>query len=99
VAISVIDMPSIDEQMLLRIAGRGKLAIFAEQNNGFLWQNFGRILLNNGAKTVGRVIAINTLSPQGKPQFIHSGLYEELLEAFELSPRRLAERVVKELTE
>jgi transketolase len=97
VAVSVIDMPSVDEQMLLKIAESGKLAIFAEQNNGFLWQNFGRVLLSKGATTQGRAIALNTLSHEGKPQFIHSGLYEELLEAFELSPRQLAERVVKEL--
>jgi transketolase len=71
--------------------------IFAEQNNGFLWQNFARVVTSRGAQTTGRVLAVNTLSSEGKPQFIHSGLYEELLEAFNLAPRQLAETVTKEL--
>ena len=34
---------------------------------------------------MGRVIAINTLDRDGRARFIHSGTYEELIEAFGLT--------------
>ncbi|HEY6988678.1 MAG TPA: transketolase, partial [Bryobacteraceae bacterium] len=48
VAASVVDMPSIDEDLLLRLYGSGKLLCFAEQNNGYIWQNFLKILYRRG---------------------------------------------------
>jgi transketolase len=96
VGVSVVDMPSIDEQMLTDLSESGKLVVFAEQNNGFLWQNFARIATRKGAASA-RVITVNTLTGEGKPQFIHSGLYEELLEVFGLSPRKLAATVIEGL--
>ena len=71
--------------------------LFAEQNNGFLWQNYARVLLKRRCGA-GRAIAVNALDAAGQPQFIHSGLYEELLEAFGLSPGRLAEVIMKGLS-
>jgi transketolase C-terminal domain/subunit len=97
VAVRVIDMPSVDEEMLLSLAESEKLVVFAEQNNGFLWQNYARVLLRKGVRAKG-VIAVNALTKEGTAQFIHSGLYEELLEAFGLSPLRLAETVMKGLS-
>ncbi len=35
-----------------------------------------------------RLVAVNTLDADGKPQFIHSGTYEELTAAFGLTPVR-----------
>jgi transketolase C-terminal domain/subunit len=96
VGVSVVDMPSVDEQMLAALSESGKLVVFAEQNNGFLWQNFARIAIRKGAVSA-RVITVNTLTSEGKPQFIHSGLYEELLEVFGLSPRKLAATVIEGL--
>jgi len=43
---------------------------------------------------VSNVIAINTLDAEGKPQFIHSGTYEELIEAFRLTPHDIAKTVM-----
>ncbi len=96
VGVGVIDMPSVDEEALASLARTEKLVLFAEQNNGFLWQNYARVLLKRRCGA-GRAIAVNALDGEGKPQFIHSGLYEEFLEAFGLSPRQLADTIVKGL--
>jgi transketolase len=42
--IGVVDMPSIDAELLLKLYDSGKLICFAEQNNGYLLQNFLKIL-------------------------------------------------------
>ena len=39
------------------------------------------------------MLAINTLDAAGRPQFIHSGTYEELTEAFGLTPAQIARAV------
>ncbi len=94
VAAGVVDMPSIDEDLLLRLYDSRKLLCFAEQNNGYIWQNFLKILYRRGiACDWDRVMTVNTLDANGRPQFIHSGTYEELLEAFHLSPSQLAATV------
>jgi transketolase len=94
VAAGVVDMPSIDEDLLLRLYDSGKLLCFAEQNNGYIWQNFLKILYRRGrACEWGRIMTVNTLDANGKPRFIHSGTYEELLEAFRLSPGHLARAI------
>jgi transketolase len=92
--IGVVDMPSLDEELLLRLYDSGKKLCFAEQNNGYLLQNFLKILYRRRRSCDwDRVIAVNTLDADGRPQFIHSGTYEELLEAFQLSPARLVRRL------
>ena len=37
---------------------------------------------------------MNTLDREGRPQFIHSGTYEELIEAFALTPAHIAKAVM-----
>jgi transketolase len=97
IAVQVIDMPSIDEELLLRAYASSKPLIFAEQNNGYLWQNFLKVLYRNRTKTdiagLNRVVTINTLTAEGKPQFIHSATYEELIAAFNLTPAAIMEAV------
>ena len=88
--LGVADMASIDEDLLLELYDSGKKLCFAEQNNGYLLNSFLKILYRN-KKTCewDRIVAINTLGADGKLQFIHSGTYEELLEAFRLSASHL----------
>ena len=43
----VVDMPSVDERLLLELCQSGKLLVFVEQNNGYLWQNFLKVLYRN----------------------------------------------------
>jgi transketolase len=95
VGVSVVDMPSIDERLLLDLCNSGKLILIAEQNNGYIWQNFLKVqYLRGGLQTgAGRVVTINTLTAEGRPQFIHSATYEELIEVFGLSASKLAAKV------
>lgn len=97
VEITVVDMPSIDDELLVQLASSGKTLVFAEQNNGYLWLNFGKVLYRRRDKVQGKagpVLTINTLDRDGKPQFIHSATYEELIEVFGLSAAALARRVL-----
>jgi transketolase len=97
ISVRIVDMPSIDEELLLHLYAMGKPLIFAEQNNGYIWQNFMKLLYRYRGSThltsLDRVFAINTLDAQGRPQFIHSATYEELIDAFHLNPVALAAAV------
>ena len=42
--VGVVDMPSIDEELLIGLFDSGKVLCLAEQNNGFILQNLLRIL-------------------------------------------------------
>jgi transketolase C-terminal domain/subunit len=98
VEVGVVDMPSIDEDLLLRMYDSGKLLCFAEQNNGYIWQNLLKVLYkNNRSGDFSRVMTVNTLDEDNKPLFIHSGTYEELLEAFRLSAPQLARAITSRL--
>jgi transketolase len=90
IPVGVVDMPSIDEDLLLRLHDSGKLVCIAEQNNGYIWQNYLKVLFRRRKASGGRVLTINTLDAKGKPQFIHSGNYDELLNAFSLAPAQIA---------
>ena len=92
-AVGVVDMPSIDEELVLRICASGKLVCLAEQNNGYILQNLLKVLFRRRAAAptrLDRVVALNTLDANGQPRFIHSGTYEELIEAFGLTPAHIA---------
>ena len=96
VGVTVVDMPSVDEVLLLELYNSGKVLLFAEQNNGYLWQNFLKVIYRNRDLATGslqRVVTLNTLTAEGKPQFIHSATYEELIEAFGLTPSHIAKTV------
>ena len=97
VSAGVVDMPSIDDELLIELFDSGKLLIFAEQNNGYIWQNLLKVLYRHRKRIRGgdleRVVAVNTLNADGRPRFIHSGTYEELVAAFGLSPSQLAQTV------
>jgi transketolase C-terminal domain/subunit len=97
----VVDMPSIDEDLLISLCRTGKLICLAEQNNGFILQNLLRIAhkRQDVPLRLDRVLAINTLDAAGRPRFIHSGTYEELLTAFDLAPWQIARTIGARLGE
>jgi transketolase N-terminal domain/subunit/transketolase C-terminal domain/subunit len=99
--VGVVDMPSIDGDLLLRLYDSGQLIVFAEQNNGYIWQNFLKVLARRRAAVCGidRVLTVNTLSQDGRAHFIHSATYEELIEVYGLSPRKLAATIQQRLEE
>lgn len=95
IGVTVVDMPSIDDGLLLQLHDSGRVLVFAEQNNGYIWQNFLKVLYRHRktSSDLARVTTINTLDSQGRARFIHSGTYEELVEAFGLSAPHIAEFV------
>jgi transketolase len=101
IGVTVVDLPSIDEGLLLQLYDSGKLLIFAEQNNGYIWQNFLKVLYRHrqASADLARVATINTLDSQGRARFIHSGTYEELVEAFGLTAAQIAESIEKRVNQ
>ena len=96
IAVAVVDMPSIDEDLLVSLHESGKLLVLAEQNNGYILQNLLKVLYRRckaSWSSVERVMAINTLDSKGHPRFIHSGTYEELIDAFGLTPSHIARSI------
>ena len=92
IGVTVVDMPSIDDELLLDLYDAKKQLIFAEQNNGYIWQNFLKVLYRHrqASTDLARVATINTLDSEGRPRFIHSGTLEELTEAFGLAAAQIA---------
>jgi transketolase len=93
--VTVVDMPSIDAGLLLDLYDSGLPVLIAEQNNGYIWQNLLKVLWRHRGERAGtgRLVAVNTLTAEGRPQFIHSATYEELIELYGLSAPKLAERL------
>jgi transketolase len=94
--VAVVDMSSIDEDLLLELCSSGKVVCLAEQNNGYILQNLLKVQhrRGRGGEARPRILAINTLDSDGRPRFIHSGTYEELIEAFALTPVHIAKAVL-----
>jgi transketolase len=97
--VAVIDMPSIDEDLLLELCAMDKIVCLAEQNNGYILENLLKLRHRERSDrdTRASLIALNTLDREGRPQFIHSGTYEELVEAFRLTPAHIANAVMSAL--
>lgn len=97
ISVGVVDMPSVDDELMMKLYRTGLPIVFAEQNNGYLWQNFLKVLYRHRADTDGaglkHVLTINTLDQDGNKQFIHSATYEELVEVFGLSGEGIAKTV------
>lgn len=98
VMVGVVDMPSIDEPLLLDLYDSGKLIVIAEQNNGYIWSEYRKILFKS-RETVEtkRLVPVNTLDMNGRPQFIHSATYPQLLSQFGLAPHELAETIKRRI--
>ena len=101
IEVGVVDMPSVDDDMLTELAMSGKLLVFAEQNNGYLWQSFLTTLYRRrhaiAAHVLERVVSISTLDQRGEAQFIHSATYEQLTAAFGLTPDAISDTITKSL--
>ena len=94
IMVKVVDMPSIDEILLLELYQAGQPIVIAEQNNGRIWAAYQQVLFNAGQPIAPtRLTPINTLDPHGNPQFIHSATYLQLIRRFGLAPAQLAETI------
>ena len=99
IAVGVVDMPSIDEALLLQLYDSGKLLVIAEQNNGYIWSEFRKTLFKaKDSIDIKRLLPINTLDENGQPKFIHSATYTELINQFGLSSGQLAETVKQKIS-
>lgn len=90
---AVYDMPSFDPQTVGSLFGNSALTVIAEQNNGFIWQQVGRMLLQTPLD-LSNCLAVNACSADGRYRYVHSATYEQLLDRFRLSPQQLADTVL-----
>lgn len=89
--VAVIDMPSYDGALLRELLDGGATLLFAEQNNGRLYDAFTRDVMANGPiPEFGRIHKLNTRDPQDRLRFIQSGTYEELVRELNLSAEKIA---------
>lgn len=96
--VKVVDMPSLDEKLLIELYKSGKPVILAEQNNGYLANKLPKLLLREGVTMdPSRIVTVNMLDKNGNPQFVHSGTYAQLTKAFGLSGAQLAELIAEKL--
>lgn len=92
IGLKVVDMPSVDEAMLIKLYKSGLPIILAEQNNGYLAAKTPKILMRAGLTIdPAQITTVNMLGKDGQPQFVHSGTYGQLTKAFGLSGGQLAE--------
>ncbi len=98
IMIGVVDMPSIDEQLLLDLYVSEKRVVIAEQNNGYIWSECRKLLFKS-RETIDtrRLTPINTLDKNGRPQFVHSATYPQLLNQFGLAPKQLAKTIRRKI--
>jgi transketolase C-terminal domain/subunit len=93
IEVELIDMPSIDEEAILRAYGSGKPVIIAEQNNGYLWSNVRRVLFSSlDSIDTTRLVPINTTG-DAAPHYIHSGTYTELAAHYGLDASGIETRI------
>jgi transketolase C-terminal domain/subunit len=97
ITINVIDMPSVDENAIIELYRSGKPVFIAEQNNGYIWHHFRKILFEQETNiNTQKLIPVNTTT-NGGLHYIHSGTYPELAAHYGLDSEHLKERILKSL--
>jgi transketolase len=97
ITINVIDMPTIDEAAIIELYNSGKPVFIAEQNNGYLWSHFRKVLFEKETTiNTQKLIPVNTTT-KGGLHYIHSGTYTELAAHYDLDAAHLSERILKTL--
>jgi len=92
-AVNVVDMPSIDPDTIVALYRAGTPVFIAEQNNGYLWTNFRKVLFERESElNTQRLYPINTASREGL-HYIHSGTYTELAAHYGLDAEHLSHRI------
>jgi len=87
----------INDDLLVKLFESGKMLVFAEQNNGYLWSHFKRVLFEQETNiNTQKLIPINTTT-KGGLHYIHSGTYAELAAHYSLDGASLTERISQAL--
>ncbi len=93
--VTVIDMPSIDSDAILELYGSEKPIFIAEQNNGYLWTNFRKVLFSNlDSISTNNFHPIN-LTQNGEINYVHSGTYAELAAHYGLNAENLSKKILE----
>jgi transketolase C-terminal domain/subunit len=94
IPVSVADMPSYDGAFLRDAVRDGQSILFAEQNNGALYDRWCRDIVRHGISLkVAQITAMNTRDADDNLRFIQSGTYDQIAEALDLSAPRIADAV------
>jgi hypothetical protein len=101
VNVGVVDMPTLDHALMLGLLKSGKLIVLAEQNDGYLLDQALKAVYRHhaslGPVAWDRVMSVNALGRDGRPWFIHSATYEELVDAYGLAALPLADAICARL--
>jgi len=98
VEVSVIDMPSYDGELLRELAASNTTLLFAEQNNGALFDHFSRELVKHKFSCdLHKVMHLSTRDKEDRMQFIQSGTYGQLIKELGLTAQDIARTVKSSL--
>jgi transketolase len=92
--VNVIDMPSIDSDAIIELYNSGKPVFIAEQNNGYLWTNFRKVLFSSLESINTKNMHPINLTVKGEINYIHSGTYNELVEHYGLNAEKLSKQIL-----
>lgn len=94
IEVSIVDMPSYDGDLLKELAAGGSVLLFAEQNNGALFDRFSHDLLSHKFMCdTKKVMHLNTRDKEDRLQFIQSGTYDQLISELGLTAQDIARTV------
>lgn len=94
IAASVLDMPSFDHNKLRDLVRSKRMLIFAEQNNGALYDRFCKMVVQEHLVCdFSKVQQLSTLTKDNEAQFIQSGTYPQLIKALGLTPKDIANKI------
>lgn len=94
IPVKVLDMPSFDSGILEELLQKGTPILFAEQNNGALFNQFSQYVLQQHISCdASRITQLSTLTPDYHLQFIQSGTYSELVHACGLDAQNIANTI------
>lgn len=95
IKVNVVDMPSIDPDALLELYRSDRPVFIAEQNNGYIWVNFKKVLFSNLRTIESKNLHPINLALDDKLNYIHSGIYTELAAHYGLDAEHLVEKILK----
>ena len=98
ISAGVVDMPSVDIDLVEQLLKKDIPLFVVEQNNGYLWTKIIRELSLIGKNFANeKIIPLNATGLSGEFKYIHSGKYQQLIEHFGLAPKQLSKRIKSKL--
>jgi transketolase C-terminal domain/subunit len=96
-AAKALEAEGIIINAIVELYRSGKPLFIAEQNNGYIWHHFRKILFEQETNiNTQKLIPVNTTT-NGGLHYIHSGTYSELAAHYGLDSAHLKERILKNL--